>query len=178
MRRTCLWVVVGCAGGMLLVNGMVRAQEAPKPGPEHDLLKRLEGSWEATVKAGPEESKGTMTYKMEMGGLWLVSSFKSNFGGMKFEGKGLDSYDAAKKKFVGVWVDSMMTAPMITEGTFDKEGKVLTMTGEGPGLDGKPAKLKMVTELKDNDTQVFTMFAPDKDGKDQVAMTITYKRKK
>jgi hypothetical protein len=153
-----------------------RAQ-GQKPGPEHDALKRLEGTWEATIKAGGEESKATATYKMEMGGLWLVSTFKGSFGGMPFEGKGLDSYDAAKKKYVSVWVDSMMTTPMISEGTFDKEGKVLTMMGEGPGMDGKPTKLKMVSEFKDKDTMVFTMSAPAKDGKDEVVMTINYKRK-
>ena len=32
--------------------------------------------------------------------------------------------------------------------------------------------------MKDPDTMLFTMSSPDKDGKDQPMMTITYKRKK
>jgi hypothetical protein len=72
----------------------------------------------------------------------------------------------------------MSTTPMIFEGNFDKDGKVLTMTGEGPGMEGKPVKLRSTSEMKDKDTFVFKMYAPDKDGKDQEMMTITYKRKK
>ena len=86
------------------------AQEPPKPGPEHKLLKSREGTWDITMKAGGMEHKGTVTYKMELGGLWLVGSLESDLGGEKFYGKSLDTYDAGKKKYVGVWADSMSTA--------------------------------------------------------------------
>src|SRR5687768_222046 len=127
--------------GALVVAGLaaapaVQAQEFPKPGPEHELLKKLEGSWEATAKGGPAETKGTMTWKMDLGGLWLISKFEGDFAGQKFHGHGMDSYDPHKKKYVGVWVDSMSTSPLVMEGTFDKDKKTLTMTGEGPGMDG------------------------------------------
>jgi hypothetical protein len=169
-------VILGVAP--LMVASIGRAQEAPKPGPEHEFLRKLEGTWDATVKFGEGESKGTMTYRMEMSGLWLVGDFQGSFFGQKFEGRGLDSYDVNKKKYVGVWVDSMTTAPMLSEGTYDKDKKTMTMTGEGPGMDGKLMKMKMVTEYKDNDNIVFTMSGPGKDGKDQTMMVITYKRKK
>src|SRR5262249_34239285 len=119
-----------------------------------------------------------MTYKMEVGGLWLVANFKSNFGGQEFEGKGLDGYDPMKKKYVTVWVDSMSPVPMFFQGEFDKEGKVLTQIGEGLGMDGKMTKFKSVTERKDADTMIFTMSSPDNDGKDQTMLTITYRRLK
>ena len=85
------------------------------------------------MKAGGKESKGTVTYKMELGGLWLAGAMESELFGQKFTGKSLDTYDPAKKKYVGVWVDSMSTAPVTMEGTYDKEKKTLTMAGEGPG---------------------------------------------
>src|SRR5260370_28344655 len=99
-------LVVACAAGVLVAPAAV-AQEAPKPGPEHALLKRAEGTWDATLKFGDQESKGTMTYKMGLGGLWLVSDFKGEVMGAKFEGKGMDTYDPAQKKYVNVWFDSM-----------------------------------------------------------------------
>jgi hypothetical protein len=168
-----------CCAAVLLTAPAARAQvEVPKPGPEHERLKHLVGTWDATVKTAEGESKGTMTYKSELGGLWLIGEFQADFGGQKFQGRSTDGYDPAKKKYIGVWVDSWTTTPMLSEGTFDKDGKVLTMIGEGPGMDGKPTKYKSVTELKDKDTMVFTMSAPGKDGKDQTVMTITYKRKK
>jgi hypothetical protein len=130
------------------------------------------------MKMGDAESKGTMVWKMDLGGLWLVSDFQGDFGGMKFSGKGMDGYDPIKKKYVSVWVDSMSTSPMLSEGTYDKDGKTLTMTGEGPGADGKPAKYKMTTEYKDKDTIFWTMYGPGPDGKEGMQFTISYKRRK
>jgi hypothetical protein len=74
------------------------------------MLKKMEGTWEATMNVMGMDAKGTMVYKMELGGLWLTSNFEGEFGGMKFTGKGIDGYDPMKKKYVGTWVDSMSTA--------------------------------------------------------------------
>lgn len=170
LRFVCFAIVAG-----LLFAAASDAQEGPKPGPEHALLKKMEGAWDATMNFGGMESKGTSVYKMELGGLWLSSTFEGEFGGMKFSGKGLDGYDPVKKKFVGVWVDSMSTAPMLMEGTHDKEKNTTTMTGEGPGPDGKPTKYKAVNVMKDNNTMLFSMYMGD--GKEP-AFVITYKRRK
>lgn len=176
MSSVIRWFAMLSVTLMLVAN--VSAQESPKPGPEHQKLKELEGTWDAVMKFGDTESKGTVVYKMEVGGLWLTSDFQGEFAGEKFSGKGLDSYDAAKKKYVSVWVDSMITSPLVTEGTYDKDGKVLTMTGEGPGPDGKPMKFKMTTEHKDKNSMLFTMFGPGPDGKEAAMFSITYKRRK
>ena len=155
------------------------AQEAPKPGPEHDRLKQLEGTWDVVMKFGDAETKGKVVYKMDLGGLWLVADFQGEFApGQKFTGKGLDGYDPLKKKYVSVWVDSMSTSPIVSQGTYDKDGKVLTMTGEGPGPDGKPMKYKMTTEHQDKDKLLFTMFGVSADGKETSMFTIAYKRRK
>ena len=151
------------------------AQEFPKPGPEHELLKKMVGTWDLTMKGGGMESKGTVTYKLDLGGLWLVGHLESDFGGMKFSGRGYDTYDAGKKKYVSVWIDSMSTSPMVMEGTYDAAKKSLTMTGEGPGMDGKITKWRSVSETPDDNTVNFRMYVGD--GKEP-AFTIVYKRKK
>jgi hypothetical protein len=176
--RTSRLTSLCCAAVLLAAPAAPAQPKAPKPGPEHDRLRQMEGTWEATVKSDHGESKGTVTYKADLNGLWLLGEFQGEFGGQKFRGRSIDGYDVTKKKYFSVWIDSMSTAPMLSEGTFDKAGKVLTLHGEGPGMDGKPTKFKLVTELKDKDTMLFTMSGPDKDGKDRVMMTITYKRKK
>jgi hypothetical protein len=147
----------------------------PKPGPEHAMLKKQEGTWDTTMKMAGAESKGIATYKMELGGLWLASTFEGDLGGMKFTGKGLDTYDPAKRKYVGIWCDSMSTSPLVMEGTYDPATKTLTMAGEGPGMDGKPTRYKAVTEHPDDDTMTFRMYVG---GGTEPAFTITYKRKK
>ena len=170
-------LAVLCTAGLLLSAG-ARAQEPFKPGPEHELLKKHAGAWDADVDFAGNKSKGVMTFKMELGGLFLTSSFKGEFLGQPFEGRGMDTYDPLKKKFVSVWADSMGPSILVMEGTYDKESKSLTYTGEGPGMDGKMTKWKSVSKLVDDDTINFTYFVPDKDGKEQKLMTINYKRKK
>lgn len=147
----------------------------PKPGPEHEVLKKMEGTWDLTMKVEGMEAKGTVVYKMDLGGLWLTGALESELFGTKFSGKSIDGYDAEKKKYVGVWVDSMSNSPMLLEGTFDKEKKALTMIGEGPGPDGKPTKHKMVSVMPDDNTINFAMYLGD--AKDPM-FTIVYKRKK
>jgi hypothetical protein len=151
------------------------SQELPKPGPEHEVLKALVGTWTTSMKVGGMESKGTVTYKMDLGGLWLSGTLNSEMFGTKFTGKSLESYHPAKKKYVSLWVDSMSTAPVIMEGTYDKEKKTMTATGEGPGMDGKPMKYKSVTKMLDADTMEMTMYMGNAK---EAAFTVTYKRKK
>ncbi len=159
----------------VLVVPATRAQDGPKPGPEHEILKKMEGNWDLVMKFGGMETKGTVVYKMDLGGLWLTGALESELFGTKFQGRSLDSYDPAKKKYVGVWIDSMATSPMILEGTYDKEKKALTMIGDGPGMDGKPTKYRSVSEFPDANTINFTMYIGDTK---EPSFTIVYKRKK
>jgi hypothetical protein len=151
------------------------AQQFARPGPEHEKLKKLEGTWEVVMKAGGTETKGTATLKMGLGGMWLVSDLQSDFGGMKFQGKGLDTYDAAKKVYRSVFVDSVGPGILIMEGNYDKGGKALTMSGEGPAPDGKTTKWKSVSTMPDDDTLNLTMYVGDAK---EPMFTAVYKRKK
>src|SRR4051812_35267159 len=153
----------------------LRAQDFPKPGPEHEQLKKLEGTWDTTMKMPGMESKGKATYKMGVGGLWLDSTFEGDMGGTKFYGHGLDSYDPAKKKFVSVWVDNMVTSPMTMEGSYDQAKKVMDLSGEGPGMDGKPEINKSEAEMRDDNMMNFRMYIGG--GKDP-GFAMVYKRRK
>ena len=171
-------------GQMLLVCALViwlapsgRSQEPPKPGAEHELLKQREGTWDATIKSMGQESKGTMTFRMGPGGFWLLSRFEGEFGGQKFEGNGMDTYDPEKKKFVSAWADSLAPFLLVMEGDFDKANNATILTGEGPSPAGK-VKYKAVTKMPDRDTIEFTLSAPGPDGKEATMITISYKRKK
>lgn len=170
------------AGTLVMAIGLVLAarlpaqQELPKPGPEHEHLKALAGIWDAQSAGG--ESKGTLSREMALNGLWLLEHFKGEAGGMKFEGRGATSYDAAKKKYINVWIDSMSTSPMVSEGTYDKSSKTMTMKGDMPLPDGKTMKVTMVTVTKDANTNVFTMTGAGPDGKEFEMIKITYRRGK
>ena len=52
-----------------------------KPGPEHEFFKQFEGTWDATIHEKDATSKGTMQWKIGLGGLWLLEHFKAEMGG-------------------------------------------------------------------------------------------------
>lgn len=172
-RETILGIVVFLAGA-----GLTSGQEFPQPGPEHEELKDLEGTWDAVMDMGGQKSKATAVYKPICGGMWMASDFKGDFGGLAFEGHGLDGYDQHKKKYVGVWVDSMSSAPLHMEGDYDPKTKLLVMTGETVDPAGKPQKFRATTETKDKDRFTFKMSMIEPGGQEKPAFTIDYTRRK
>ncbi len=163
-----------------LLAGAVRltaGQPEVKTGPEHAMFKECEGAWDANVKSKAGESKGSANYKVDLNGLWLLEHFKGEFGGKTFEGRGATSYDATKKKYVGIWIDSMSSTPLISEGTYDKASKTMTMHGMMSMHDGKSVKVIMTTVHKDADTKTFTIRGASADDKDSEMLQITYKRR-
>jgi hypothetical protein len=163
---------------LVAVSTQAFAQEF-QPGAEHKKLADLEGTWNLKIKSDGGDSTGKSVFKLECGGLWLTSDFQSDFGGVKFQGKGLDGYDPAKKKYVSVWVDSLSPAPMVFEGDYDKEGKTLTMTCSAP-LPGsnQPAQWRSVTKIVDKDKHTFEMYLKPEGAPEQKMMTVEYTRAK
>ena len=80
--RSALWV--GLFAFVLVALGVApaAAQAPAKPGPEHEKLRQFEGEWDAKVSFTGGESNATATYKVGLGGFWLQSHFKGEFGGM------------------------------------------------------------------------------------------------
>jgi hypothetical protein len=154
------------------VAGPAGAQEPVKPTKEHAVFKQLEGNWEATINADGQQSKAEYTAKLDAAGLWLITTFKAQ----TFEGHGIDGYDSAKKKYVGVWVDTMQDYVMNLEGAYDEKTQTLTMEGTAKGMDGKPTKVRMTSKMPNKDTIEWAMFMPA--DSQQPMLTITYKRKK
>ncbi|MBI1900416.1 MAG: DUF1579 family protein [Planctomycetia bacterium] len=145
-------LVAAVVGFALSARG--QQPDAPKPSPEHEVLKMEEGVWYSVVKIiapeGAIEGKGTETNRLMKGGLWLVSDYEdSDPNG--FFGHGILGYDPAKKKFVGSWVDNMST--------------------------GKPMKQKHVTVYK-ADVREFAIYVTGPDGKDMKVLEMTAKRRK
>ena len=180
MRAQRTFVLVALVSAAAAIS-WAQGPPMPKPGPEHELLKKDVGTWDATVEMmmppGPP-SKGVETNVLGPGGLWVISDFKSEMMGAPFQGHGVAGWDPAKKKYVGTWVDSMSTGISVTESAYDPATKTSTGILEGPGPDGMPMKMKAVTQYQDDDTRVFTMYMKGPDGKEAPSMRITYKRRK
>jgi hypothetical protein len=162
------------------------AQPGAKPTAEHKILAQDEGTWDATIKsftAGPDAepmiSRGTEVNTVLTGGLWLLSKFDGDFGGVKFEGRGQFGYDPVKKKYVGSWIDSLSPNLSVLEGTYDPRTKTMTYTGDGIGPDGVKYTQRMVTTTKDDGTRVFTLYMKVGEAKGEAKfMEITYTKRK
>ena len=156
------------------------AQQPPVPGAEHKMLEQMVGTWDAemTIAGVDKPSKCVAKYTSTCGGMWIASDFEGELAGQKFQGRGLDGYDFAKKKYVGVWVDSMISAPMFFEGDYNAQTKTMIQTATAPGMDGQPAKWRSVTKLDSNDKHTFEMFVTPKGGDEAKMFTITYTRRK
>lgn len=167
-----------CVAILLLVGASAQVfGQGATAGKEHEWLKENEGEWDLKMEVGGAQAPvGTCTYKMTMGGLWLVCDVQMDMEGTKFTGHGIDGYDPAKKKYIAIWTDSMSAAPIICEGDLSADKKTLTMTGKGPSPTGEIAEIKMVTEYKDKDHHTFKMWMGDTKG--EPMMTLLYTRKK
>ena len=197
--------ILCCSLVLLAVSSSLPAQEAAKPdaakakaappaaaqgmppmptaGPEHAILKKDEGVWDATVEMlgmgpTPMTSKGVETNTLMANGLWLISDFKSDIMGQPFHGHGTFGWDPNKKKYVGTWVDSMTAGVSLSEATWDAGTSTLTGWMEGPGPTGGVQKTRAVTQYKSPDSRVFTLSGPGPDGKEAPMMRITYTRRK
>jgi hypothetical protein len=162
---------------------MEAMMKAAQPGEPHKALAGFEGSWEESIKMWmdpskpPEESKATSEAKMIMGGRYLEEKITGEFGGMKFEGRGLTGYDNVRKKFTWAWIDNMGTGIGLASGNYDADKKTYTYRGEeADPLSGKAFKTKTVTHVIDKDKYEMDMYK-EAGGKEVKMMHIDATRK-
>ena len=158
------------------------AQEVPGASvaaKEHEFLQKFVGQWDMESEGSGVQGKAVMKSSM-LGKLWLVNSSDHKVSGMKMKSIQMIGYDTEKKKYVGIWADSMINYMWHYEGTVDETGKKLTLDAEGPSMtgDGEMAKYQDAYEFKDNDTIIATSAVQAEDGKWTVMMKGTAKRRK
>ena len=156
------------------------------PGKSHELLKKYVGDWDVemtmwSMSGGqPQKSRGTMKGQLIFDGRYLKSEFEGMMGGMASKGIEIIGYDLFKNKYTSFWIDSMGTGFMITSGTLNAAGNILTETGASPDpmTDGKTMqKFKNVTTFLGDGKYKFEMFMVMPDGKEMKGMELVFTRK-
>jgi hypothetical protein len=71
----------------------------------------------------------------------------------------------------------MSTTPMLSEGTYDKVKKTMTMVGNMTMPDGNTMKVTMTTVTKDADTKTFSLVGTGPGDTPIEMLHITYKRR-
>lgn len=157
--------------------------KAGTPGAPHQMLASTAGSYDLKIKswhepgAPPMEETGTATRTMILGGRVCVEDVTGTMMGSPYTGRGMTGYDNVTGKYWSIWMDSMSTGLMVSEGTCDAQ-KACTFTGSwnDPVKKG-PVKARMTTRWTNPTTEVFEMYGPGKDGKEMKMMEITYTKK-
>ena len=153
------------------------------PGEPHKQLASMAGSWNTKTKhwmepnKPPMESPGSGEQKTLLGGRFLQQECTGEMMGQPFTGIGVIGYDNHTKKYVSTWMDSMGTGIYFMEGTSSADGKTITQKGRYDDPIEGPMKLRGVTKIVDNNTEIFEMYGTDKKGKETKMMEITYTRK-
>jgi hypothetical protein len=125
---------------------MEAAAKAGAPGPEHEKLKAMEGTFDAKVsmwmdpKAPPMESTGKSVNKLIFGGRFLMGEYTGDFMGQPFTGMSIIGYDNTKKKYTTLWMESMSTSIATGEGTADKDGTIVVGSSMTDPATGKVHK--------------------------------------
>jgi len=107
--------------------------ETMQPSAGHEVLKRFEGTWNATSSmwfdpsAPPEVSEAKATNTLIYGGRFVQTAYEGSFRGNPFQGTAFMGFDNVRKQFQTIWLDSRTTAISPAVGMLDATGDVITM---------------------------------------------------
>ncbi len=178
----CMCTALTLSAGVVLAQDQAEMEawmKAATPGAQHKDLAKMAGTWDCVLKqwmdpAGdPMESKATCERKSVMDGRYLIDEFKGNMMGMAFLGMGVTGYNNSTGEYETIWFDNMGTS--ISKMTGPMEGNKMVQTGDVTNPMGGTMSVEAVTEVIDNDKQVFTYYM-DMGGQKVKAMEITYTR--
>jgi hypothetical protein len=142
------------------------AEMFAKPQQEHRWLQKLVGEW--TYEAA--DAGGSMTggeRVRTLGDLWVLCE---GTGAMP-DGDPATTlmtlgFNPDTKRFVGTWIGSMMTHLWIYDGELDASGRVLTLSAEGPSMqgDGTMARYQDVITIESDERRTLTARVQEADG--------------
>ncbi|MCC7012330.1 MAG: DUF1579 family protein [Planctomycetes bacterium] len=116
-------------------GGMARWMETMKPGPAHQRLAELIGTYDLTMRMQmapgqpPMESKGTLEISWLAEGKWRQTRGEISMLGQKSMLASSIGYDNFKQRYVWAKVDGLQTELATAMGHFDKSGDNLILWG-------------------------------------------------
>jgi hypothetical protein len=159
-----------------------RAVKPDVPGPIHQRLDNLAGSWDVvlqyTIGEKQHEGNATCEAKWILGGRFLQQGYHSRFQDRPFEVVQLLGYDNHRKKTIEIMMDNLSTGLLHNEGTISEDGKVITNRGESYDAQGKPYKLRTVTTIVDHDHFTLEWYRGGEESNESRVVSMSHTRKK
>jgi len=190
--KSLTWLRGLIVGGVLAAPAVGLSQESQEqnrtvkaglPGPVHQRLGELAGTWDVALQyqLGDKVHEGTAKCeaKLILDGRFLQQDYNSLFQGKPFHVVQLLGYDNARKKTIEIMMDNLGTGILHNEGSISDDRRVISNVGES--LDpttGKPYKLRTVTTFVTPDRFTLEWFRIDEGGKEQRVVSMTHTRKK
>lgn len=145
--------------------------DMPPPVAQHEWLQQFVGEWTTEVEiifdpAAPAMlSTGRDRIRM-LGGFWLICESTGDSVEMPYSSILSVGYDPEKGRYIGTWMDTMMSRLWSYEGSVNGAGNKLTLETEGscPKEPGKVRLFHESLELIDPDHKVFTSEIRQDDG--------------
>lgn len=165
------------------MEAMQKCIEAGTMGEMHKKLEYFNGPWNAEVSmimgGHTTTSKAKCTGEKVFDGRYIKSMFEGDMMGQPFHGVSHIGYNNASQKFETSWIDSMGTGMMLMTGTLDAAGKVYSFAGEYHcPIQNKLVAQREITTIIDANTYRMDFYMPNLEGKEEMQMSITYKRAK
>jgi hypothetical protein len=162
---------------------MAEYMKLAAPGEHHAHMAKMEGKWKAESKmwmepgSEPQMAQGKAMIEPILGGRFMQMTYHGNFMDQQFEGRGISGYDNLKNKHTDIWMDTMGTFFMVSEGNCSDGGKALEMRGDFQDPSGQTHKTRTVSREISDDRMVFEMYMVDpSSGNEFKHMEITYTR--
>ncbi len=166
------------------VDPMMQAWiEAMTPGPQHEAMAELVGSWSVTTThwmqpgGEPQVSQGTAERSMIFDGRILEEQFHGEMDGMPFQGRATTGYDNITGRYWGTWIDSMSTGVTLLYGGIDEASGLWVMEGETPNpMTGGMMPMRIESRMDGDDRHVDEFYMPGPDGEMFRTMEMVYER--
>ena len=140
---------------------MQEMMSAAQPGPEHQRLARLAGTWDVSFQmfshgGGPSmNAKGVAENRMILGGRFLESRMVAGEDPMKMEALVLYGFDRRHAKYTTVGYDTGGTYYVTAAGTWADSSRAITLSGTDDDPIAKHTQVyDMHLRIVDDDTYV------------------------
>ena len=131
-----LFVLLFAASGTQAQEGMEEYMELMKPGPEHEWLEQLVGTWNMRVSMwespgeDPVLSDGISEHRMILGDRFLEMEAEAGKDALYTKTLTIMGFDRRYEEFTFVGFDTWGTYYITAKGSYDKEARKWTLYGE------------------------------------------------
>ncbi|MGC6487233.1 MAG: DUF1579 family protein [Planctomycetota bacterium] len=132
-------------------EAMRRARDLARTAPEHEVFRRLAGTWKVTTRTtSPEgdahEDAGEVVGRALLGGRYLGLAFELDVQGNALEALQILGFDRLKGLYTASWRDTGTTWSVECQGSPGDDPHVITMFGSMVDAftpDGRPFRLQL-----------------------------------